>query len=386
MNSLPADASRAPVVRWLVPFPIDASGGHATIFAHIRHLASAGMICHVHVDLREPRSPLIRPARVLERMRQKLLHERIHVHLGHDGITGPCAIAVATSCRNAYDVVASTAACVRAYFVQDFEPWFQPMGSSFLQAEASYRLGLVPIVLGEWLTRMVADLSPVAPYKVPFGIRTDLYSAPPEGQVRQKAICYLHQPEKPRRCTELAIQALRLVVRERPDVAIWSYGSSRKPSLPGRHLGAISIEECAHLYRMAAIGLCLSASNPSRIGFEMAACGLPMVDLAKDNNCYDGLEDISLLAVSTPSHLAQALLSLLDNPVEQERRSFMGQKAMQARDTRTELDASLAAFHAILDGKGVGSHAPMNTILSQPERNLTLKQRLVRAFIAFHGF
>ncbi|MFT9088754.1 MAG: hypothetical protein ABF436_09165 [Acetobacter okinawensis] len=386
MNSLSAEASRKLMIRWLVPFPIDGSGGHATLFAHIRHMAEAGMTCHVHVDLREPRSPLVRAAPVLERMRQKLMHERIYVHLGHEGITEPCAIAVATSCRNAYDVAASPAAYSRAYFVQDFEPWFQPMGTNFLQAEASYRLGLVPVVLGKWLTRVIADLSSVPPYEVPFGVSTDLYTAARDGQARQNAICYLHQPEKPRRCTELATQALRLVNQERPATAIWSYGSVRKPSLPGQHFGVISTAECARLYGSAAVGLCLSASNPSRVGFEMAACGLPMVDLARDNNLYDGLEDVSLLGLSTPKHLAEALLHLLDNSIERERRSLLGQTIMHKRDTQTELDASLAAFCDILSGKTANSCSFDATIPLRPTDNMTLKQRLVRAFIAFHGF
>ena len=387
MNNLPADAGSAPVVRWLVPFPIDGSGGHATLFAHIRHMANAGMICHVHVDMREPRSPLMRPAPVLERMRQKLIHKSIHVHLGHEGITEPCTLAVATSCRNAYDVAASSLAGARAYFIQDFEPWFQPMGAGFLQAEASYRLGLVPVVLGKWLTRVVADLSPVAPYEVPFGVNTALYAPPSGGQARrQNAICYLHQPEKPRRCTELAIQALRIVAQERPDIAIWSYGSNRKPSLPGQHFGVISAAECARLYGGAAVGLCLSASNPSRIGFEMAACGLPMVDLARDNNCYDGLADISLLGVATPQYLAKAILHLLDASADRERRSLLGQTVMRTRDTQTELDAGLAAFHAILSGEAADCCMSGNHTSLCPDNALTLKQRLARAFIAFHGF
>ena len=36
-------------IAWLVPYPIKGSGGHRTIFAHIRYLSGLGYDCHVHI-------------------------------------------------------------------------------------------------------------------------------------------------------------------------------------------------------------------------------------------------------------------------------------------------------------------------------------------------
>ena len=118
----------------------------------------------------------------------------------------------------------------------------------------------------------------------------------------------------------------------------------------------------------------------------MAACGLPMVDLARDNNLYDGLEDVSLLVISTPQHLAEAMLYPPCNSTARERRSLLGQAVMHKRDTQTELDASLAAFCDILSKKTTDRSVFGEAIPLRPDSSMTLKQRLARAFIAFHGF
>ena len=57
----------------------------------------------------------------------------------------------------------------------------------------------------------------------------------------------------------------------------------------------------------------MSASNPSRIPFEMMASGLPVVELYRENNLYDFPNDGCLLADSTPEAIANALLTILDD-------------------------------------------------------------------------
>ena len=37
-------------------------------------------------------------------------------------------------------------------FIQDFEPWFEPMGGLYLEMERTYRYGLQGISIGNWLT------------------------------------------------------------------------------------------------------------------------------------------------------------------------------------------------------------------------------------------
>ena len=57
----------------------------------------------------------------------------------------------------------------------------------------------------------------------------------------------------------------------------------------------------------------MSASNPSRIPFEMMAAGLPVVELYKENNIYDMPDEGVLLARPTPEAIASAIIHLVDS-------------------------------------------------------------------------
>lgn len=65
-----------------------------------------------------------------------------------------------------------------------------------------------------------------------------------------------------------------------------------------KNLNIIPIKECNELYNKCKVGICMSASNPSRIPFEMMSAGLPVVELYKENNIYD-LPDEGVLLGTT---------------------------------------------------------------------------------------
>ena len=73
----------------------------------------------------------------------------------------------------------------------------------------------------------------------------------------------------------------------------------------------------------------MSASNPSRIPFEMMAAGLPVVELYRENNLYDLPDQGVLLSQSTPEAIASSILYLLDHDEERERMSKFGVNYMK---------------------------------------------------------
>ena len=68
----------------------------------------------------------------------------------------------------------------------------------------------------------------------------------------------------------------------------------------------------------------MSASNPSRIPFEMMAAGLPVVELYRENNLYDLPNEGVLLSQSTPEAIASSIIYLLDHEEECEKMSKFG--------------------------------------------------------------
>ncbi|MBS7804509.1 glycosyltransferase [Rhizobiales bacterium TNE-4] len=218
------------------------------------------------------------------------------------------------------------------YFVQDFEPSFYPMGSDYILAENTYRQGLYCITSGQWCEQKL---------RAEFGLRADHFKFPIDKSVyypelqrsRSKKVLFFAKPEMPRRCFELGAQMLRYLNRIRPDLELVLFGSSvlneKMVDFPCTILSVVpTINELAGLYRESVIGVVFSTTNPSLVPYEMMACGLPVVDLARPGNeyNYDGRFDVAFLADPDPVKMATQINSLLSNENEINLRSMNGRE------------------------------------------------------------
>lgn len=311
-------------IAWVIPFPGKGSGGHRTIIQNVNALIRHGYECDIYSEA---------PSEVKDETVAKLIDEYYE--------TCAANVYAGFNHREKYDLLFATGwqslnyvqameAEQKAYFIQDYEPWFFPMGDEYLNIENSYRLGYKPITIGKWLSaKMVKEFGNESQY-FDFCADLDTYKRLDDVQ-KENAICYVLQPEKPRRGTTIALQALKVLKEKRPDVKIYLYGSSVKVDIPfeAEELGIIPVEECNKLYNKCKVGLCLSASNPSRIPFEMMAAGLPVVELYRENNLYDLPEGGVKLAESSPAGIAYTLMELLDDEESLKKMSSFGPKYMK---------------------------------------------------------
>lgn len=311
-------------IAWVIPFPGKGSGGHRTIIQNVNALIRHGYECDIFSEA---------PEEMQDETVAKLIDEYYE--------TCAANVYAGFNHREKYDLLFATGwqslnyvqameAEQKAYFIQDYEPWFFPMGDEYLNIENSYRLGYKPITIGKWLSaKMVKEFGNESQY-FDFCADLDTYKRLDDVQ-KENAICYVLQPEKPRRGTTIALQALKVLKEKRPDVKIYLYGSSVKVDIPfeAEELGIIPVEECNKLYNKCKVGLCLSASNPSRIPFEMMAAGLPVVELYRENNLYDLPEGGVKLAESSPAGIAYTLMELLDDEESLKKMSSFGPKYMK---------------------------------------------------------
>lgn len=72
------------------------------------------------------------------------------------GTLGQCDALFATSWITAYPVRNARVDAAKFYFVQDFEPWFFPVGTDSVLAENTYRFGLYGITAGRWLAQKLS--------------------------------------------------------------------------------------------------------------------------------------------------------------------------------------------------------------------------------------
>ncbi|WP_242470431.1 rhamnosyltransferase WsaF family glycosyltransferase [Allochromatium vinosum] len=263
----------------------------------------------------------------------------------------PVDVVVATIWYSAAIACTLPFPCRKVYFVQDYEAWFSPIGDNFLMAEASYRLGLTPITIGRWLKHELERRFQTPALHFDFGADLATYRPQPQ-QGRELAVCFLYQPEKPRRCARIGLNALAIVKHRRPDVKIILYGSGErgKSWVEHEHLGLLSVSECGALYGRCAVGLSLSPSNPSRVPFEMMAAGLPVVELWRETTIHDFPDDGVILAEPAAEALAEAMLCLLADETLRQRMGTAGAAFMANRGVEIETQQFVANMELVLAG------------------------------------
>lgn len=334
-------------ISWLVPSLIKGSGGHRTILSYAHALQLAGHQCRIYLETPPPVG-----VSGTAYIQQLFGYIFLDVRVGWQSLK-PADAYVATIWYSADVVARLDFECKRFYLVQDWEALFNPVGDTYIFAENSYLLGLHHITVGSWLAHELRQRFDGQASVVPFGVDTQVYCRlGNDAATKPASVCMIYQPDKPRRCAQLGVEALRLLKLAMPEVQLHLYGSEQKldPALSLDHLhhGLISLSDCNQLYNSCTVGLCMSASNPSRIPFEMLAAGLPVVELWRTNNLYDLPDQAVLLSEQTPTALAGSLLQLLQNPRRRAEMSDAGVALMRDRDQQSEGRAFVAAVEAVL--------------------------------------
>lgn len=341
---LPQKDSGKTKIAWVIPHPGKGSGGHRTIIQNVNALIRAGYEC----DLFFEEDGVSTSNTVRQKINEWYEPCTAGVYVGFD-IKKEYDLMFATGWQTV-EFVKKLPAKKKAYFIQDFEPWFFPMGDQYLITENSYRYGFLPVTIGKWLShKMKSEFNQPSEYFA-FGAALDVYK-PLKNIKKENAICFVYQPEKPRRCDYIGLKALKIFKAMRPDVQIYLYGSNVPASFDFecKNLNIIPIKQCNELYNKCKVGICMSASNPSRIPFEMMAAGLPVVELYRENNLYDLPDEGVLLAQPTPEAIASAIAHLVDNEDVAKKMSEFGQNYMKDYPLEIGFEGFLKAVKDMLE-------------------------------------
>jgi glycosyltransferase involved in cell wall biosynthesis len=307
------------VLNWVFPEPIPGSGGHADIIRMINLLSSFGHQNNAHIvpcrDLWDQSDLEIRES-VGEQFAP--LDADVFKWRGGPMVASDAVILTHWSTAHMIDRVSNTSKLF--YFVQDWEPFFFPMGTEYLRAEQTYKMGFSCITLGSWLTQRLTEWYDADADYFDFAVDHEIFYPRAEKKPDRPRICFYARPSTPRRLFPMGVRALDLVHRARPDVEIVFYGVSddelRRHRVPFPHtnLGILSEEELAELFSSCHLGIVLSPTNCSLVPPEMMACRCAVVDLNRET-VRGVLENgtNAMLAESTPEGIAEAVVSLLDD-------------------------------------------------------------------------
>lgn len=301
-------------IAWVVPTPIKGSGGFRTIFSKCAACQARGICVDVYIYCLDT-EPLFSVSEMLDSIRKWFSFEPNFVGLAVGKLPVAYDAMIATAWNTA-SYVARQEVARKLYFVQDYEPYFYPVNDFQILARGSYGLGLEVVTMGRWLYTQIHDLgAPMAGW-LDFGVDSAVYH--PLGIQREKAVCAIFQPDKDRRLSRTLLDACELLLEADDELTIYLFGSVPSQLYPAplnprlRMLGLLTREECNELYNRCTCGISLSATNPSRIPFEMMSSGLHVIELGLENNMFDFPETapITFVDPSAPG-MASGVLSVL---------------------------------------------------------------------------
>lgn len=306
-SPLPFDGKEPLVVNWVMSPPSAGSGGHTTAFRIIEHLERSGNICRVYLYDNHRGDA----AYYASRTREVFPGFRGEINDVADGMADAHAV-VATSWPTAYPVYSDDCRGMRFYLVQDFEPWFYPMGARSVLAEHTYRMGFHAITAGRFLAAKLSAEYGMAADAFDFGSDSAYHLVDAPG-IRDGIVFYA-KPEAAaaRRAFELGVMALELFAKRHPEITIHAYGS-RIGNLPFafKNHGVLPPSELNGIYNSCIAGLSLSMTNVSLVPHEMLAAGcIPVVNEAEHNRIVLNNPFVRY-AQPTPHALADALSELV---------------------------------------------------------------------------
>jgi glycosyltransferase involved in cell wall biosynthesis len=325
MRTVPTLAAGDSVdINWITVPPSPGSGGATTIFRIVNYLQAHGYRNRVYFyDVYGG------DHRYYADIVRSYFGFQGPVARVEDGMQDAHAV-VATAWATAYP--AFNAACKgrRFYFVQDFEPYFHPVGAASILAENTYRMGFYGITAGRWLAQKLrAEFDMDADY-FDFGCDTRIYQRIPAS--KRNGIVFYARPGAARRGFELGLMAIEVLAARRPDVTIHLYGH-KMGKLPFEYVdhGKVTPSELNAIYNQCYAGLSLSMTNVSLVPHEMLAAGcIPVVNDAPQNRIVLDNQYVRY-AAPNPHALASELESVI-KLVDFETRSMEASKSVHATD------------------------------------------------------
>jgi O-antigen biosynthesis protein len=223
---------------------------------------------------------------------------------------------VATKWDSCYQLLRHQACFGRkAYFIQDYEPYFFPRGDVQLLAEQTYGMGLHHLSLGGWnLERVRSELGigggDVLDFPVELGQYPLLRRPLRHGRTLRLAVYIKRDAKRAPSLLSLMLQAVAEAFRARgvaTEARIFGMRSARARFAVGENCGTLRTPAIKALYAWADFGVVASLTNISLVNYEMLACGLPVVDLRGGSAPFFFDETEMLFAHPSPGGLEELL-------------------------------------------------------------------------------
>jgi Tfp pilus assembly protein PilF len=323
-------------VAWLLPPLTTPLHRLAPLLTKVQTLQTSGWDSHLFFTGDDP--PAARA-----RMLQDLCGSHAFPHHPAASLKGRFDLGIATHWEAACQLAQSSLIARRLRFVSDFEPWLHPMGSAVLRSEQSYRLGFPTLTQGRWLAARLTREFQAACRPVDFGVAPATFR--PLGTRKELALCFWYLPEIPELSSSIGLEALKRLHALLPTLKIYLFGAAPAPGVPAAfsQLGPLAPERRNELYNRCRLGLCLPATNPTHLAFEMLAAGLPVLSLHGESTRHDLPEAAVAFAEPSAAAFKTALRDLLADGARRQAMADAGPRWMTERTDLAEARQFVAA-------------------------------------------
>ncbi len=290
-------------INWVMS-PPRSGGGHQNIFRFIKYLEDQGHINRVYLYTTSDYATI---EELKEGMKKYYPATKASMQW-LKGAMESADVVFATGWETAYPVFNDQGEARKFYFVQDFEPFFYPLGSEYILAENTYRFNLFGITAGGWLQHKLSSEYDMKCEHYDFGAEKTLYKY--KNNAPRKEVFFYARPVTARRGFELGVMALEAFHKRHPEYTInlagWDVTGYEIP-FPHVNLKTLSLQELSDVYNRCAAALVISLTNMSLLPLELLACGtIPVVNEGVNNREVCNSPFIQY-AFPSPDSLAAAL-------------------------------------------------------------------------------
>lgn len=319
------DENKSLNIAWVMSPPAAGSGGHQTLFRFIKYTEALGHSCSVY--LYDARDHDVDVNAISELIKSNdgfaKVNATFHNYDSSTGVGEDNDVLFATGWETCYPVFADPSLAKRLYFVQDYEPYFYPVGSEYVLAQNTYRFGFDAITAGKWLsTKLAADFE-MNTRSFDFAVDRNIYKRVNDEQ--RDAIFFYARPVTARRGFEYGLLVLQELVRRRPGTTIhmagWDVSNWALPEGVINH-GVVDVHRMNEIYNLCSAAFVMSLTNMSLLPFELMASGVvPIVNEGPNNRMVADHPLIKYIDTASPVEAVEALIDSLDSPkqVEQSR-------------------------------------------------------------------
>lgn len=346
-------------ISWVIPDFALGAGGHMTIFRMVHYLESFGHHQTIWIqNCRNYNGPASAKATIANHYIK--IGSRVDVRFLPEDVRQLSGdVIIATDCWTAFPVGNATNFKERFYFIQDYEPYFHPMGENYLIAESTYKFGFSALCAGKWLLEKAHEHGMWArSWELAVDRKHYYPSNLPQRPARpndRKKILFYARSYTPRRAVNLGIAAFEELARRRSDFVVHMFGEDgrdKRFAFPNEQLGILTPAELGRTYRDADLGVSFSTTNYSLVPLEMMACGTPVVEIDAVSARAAFPAGSVAFAGASPHAVADAMERLMDNAVARAAQKRAAFAFVSTLDWQTSAQAVEKALLERLQEKG----------------------------------